>query len=182
MRGRSSPTQPGEKSASLRPDSDRMSSAAGWSTMRATLPRPGDGSGPVQARLEDPLRGGGMSVELSSRSNGAALEVAAAVRARTTQAHLEAARAPRALEGADHRLRRLRQQIDVAALAVGAQLQHAASLPAIVGPCSWQGRTSVRRVKMGRPLRMGDEDEATDPVPDRGTPGYREDHCCPAHR
>lgn len=86
--------------------------------------------GPVQTRLHDPPCGSRMSVEMSSGSDGSALEVTATVRAPATEAHLDAPRAPGALEGADHRLRRLGRKVDVAAFAARTQLQHAASLPA----------------------------------------------------
>lgn len=86
--------------------------------------------GPVQTRLHDPPCGSRMSVEMSSGSDGSALEVTATVRALATEAHLDAPRAPGALEGADHRLRRLGRKVDVAAFAARTQLQHAASLPA----------------------------------------------------
>lgn len=73
-----------------------------------------------------------MGIEMSDGSNRTALEVTTAVRAPTTQAHLDAPSAPGALEGADHGLCRLGWQVDVAAFAARAQLQHVASLPASV--------------------------------------------------
>ena len=85
--------------------------------------------GPVQARLHDPPVGSRMSVEMSSRSDGSALEVTPAVRALTAEAHLYARRTPGALEGADHRLSRLGRKVDVTAFATRTQLQHAANSP-----------------------------------------------------
>lgn len=83
-----------------------------------------------------------MSVEMSSGSDGSALEVTATVRAPATEAHLDAPRAPGALEGADHRLRRLGRKVDVAAFAARTQLQHAASLPA--NRLAWNKRLVAR--------------------------------------
>ncbi|GAB3066498.1 hypothetical protein GCM10027053_32390 [Intrasporangium mesophilum] len=84
----------------------------------------------MQSGLHDPPRGGRMSVELRSGTNRPALQVPAAVRALTTQAHLDTPRAPGALEGADHGIGRSGWQVDVAAFAVRPQLQHAASVTA----------------------------------------------------
>lgn len=129
----------------LRPRPARRGDVPRGAADRPSCRRHVSALGPVQSCLNHPPRGSRMSVEMSSGSNRSALEVTAAVRTPTTQAHLDALRAPSALEGADHRLRRLGRQVDVAAFAARAQLQHAASLPAIVeGHSRWEryARTS----------------------------------------
>ena len=78
----------------------------------------------MESRLEDSLGGRRVGAELCGRTDGTALEVAATVRALSTQARLDASRAPRALEGADHGVRGLGRQVGVAAFAAGAHLQH----------------------------------------------------------
>lgn len=63
-------------------------------------------------------------MQFGRRADGARREVAAAVGAAPVQLVSNAIAAERALESADHRVRRIGGQILVTALAIGAQLKH----------------------------------------------------------
>src|SRR5688572_10518643 len=67
---------------------------------------------------------GGVFDELAGRAHGPARKFTAAIRAGSGKHALSAIGAERALEGADHRLARLRRQILVAAFAVRPEVQH----------------------------------------------------------
>jgi hypothetical protein len=79
-----------------------------------------------------------MRVQLRERPDRARLEVATAVGADSAQHVVRAAGAERALEGADACVGAVGRQIDVAALAVGAQLEHPLS---VVKPVVSSGST-----------------------------------------
>ena len=100
----------------------------------------------MQSWLDDPLRAGGVGGELGSGTDGSTLQPAAAVRTPAAQTHLDASRAPRALEGADHRGRRLGREVDVTAFAARAQFQHPASLVAGQLGCPYPRRDRDERM------------------------------------
>jgi hypothetical protein len=58
------------------------------------------------------------------RPSGPPHELAAAIRALESELRLRARSAERALDGADEGVRRLRREVDVAAFAAGAELEH----------------------------------------------------------
>lgn len=83
--------------------------------------------------LQHPLGRGRVRLQGAQWPDRAALQVAATVGAGPPQAGLHAPRAPGALEGADHRLRRFWRQVDVAALTVRSQFKHALSIAGLGG-------------------------------------------------
>jgi hypothetical protein len=65
-----------------------------------------------------------MLLEHRRRADGALREIAAAVRANAVEPMLNALRAERAFERADHRVRGIGWKIFVAAFATGSELEH----------------------------------------------------------
>src|SRR5205814_9051610 len=110
-------------------------------------------------------RGRRVRGQLGRRPDGARLEVPSAVRADAVQDLVDAARAERALEGADAGVETARRQVRVTALAVGTELEHDRSLrrsagtapepAAPTGGRMWDGRRSCgparRRPTAGEP-------------------------------
>lgn len=92
--------------------------------MRPKKERSGQRSRRATFGLEDAHGGCGIFLQLRSGTNGARDKIAAAVRTDAPQTRLNAITTKSALVSADHGFRRVRRQILVAALAVGAQLQH----------------------------------------------------------
>ena len=74
--------------------------------------------------MENARRRRRIVLQLGRRPDGPRREVAAAVGAAPSELVLNAIAAECALEGADHRVRRIGRQILVAALAIGAQFKH----------------------------------------------------------
>src|SRR5688500_1948505 len=78
--------------------------------------------------LQDALGRSRIFLEHRRRSHRSACEIAAAIGADAAQHAFGAGGAESALEGADHRIRRIGREILVAAFAVWAEFQHVRSL------------------------------------------------------
>src|SRR5262245_32645016 len=83
---------------------------------------------PATLGLEDSFDGRGILAELLQRTRRTTHENATAIRTLAGESFRRAARAERAFERADVRVRRISGQIDVAALAVRSQLEHRCAL------------------------------------------------------
>src|SRR6185503_11886424 len=92
------------------------------------------------------LRGGRMLRELRRGTSRPRRELAAAVGTLAMQHIVHAIAAERALEGADHCIRRCRRQVAVAAFTVGAELEHGP-------PVAYSYRTSAIQLRLRRSRR-----------------------------